>query len=457
VSSLLSFYIDATIIQSVKTTLSGGKLSVSDMRTFPREELADYLATCREKSCILCYNPADFLHDILHLPSAAIKFHDTLVAAEVGKIHPEIDSFTLFHRTVGETITEGMSYLKISTFSYPAPPLDEIIALFNRHKIIITRLYAAPYPLFRMVADSCADDSTLARIFIAALPGEKLFILSENNEPGFIRKIPSENTMLLPDDVMNLNMTMDYCFQSLRVKPAEAIMLNPGDAALPHGIQAKSFFPPTLAGIPPEIASQYLAPLAAALHYGGSPEDGDILPEEYVTYTRNRKIIATSAMVMLLLTLILGYLTYREWKNVAELRSKIDVVKARLEKSGEELSTYRKLDQQTTTKAHVIAYLNRSNDSSTPETALASLTLAKTEHCTISGVSLRSGEGFVEVSIKGDISSSGYRETQTFFEGAVQQVNRIPGYVVTSSTVDVKQKTFGIEARYSTPGGRQAL
>ena len=456
-SSVLSFYIDEKIVQSVKTTFSAGKMSVSDMKTFPYEELADNLATCREKSCIVCYNPAHFLHDVLYLPSAASKFHDGLVTAEVGKIHPETDSFTLFHRTVGETITEGMSYHKISAFIYAAPPLDEIIALFDRRKIIITRLYAAPYPLFRMVAAACADDPTQARIFIAALPGEKLFLLSENNEPGFIRKLPSENTMLLPDDIMNLNMTMDYCFQSLRVKPAEVIVLNPGDAALPHSIQGKSFSPPALAEIPSEIAAVYLAPLAAALHYGVSPEDGDILPKDYVTYTRNKKIIATSAMVIVLLTLILGCLTFSEWKKVAELRSKINAVKVRLEKSGEELSTYRKLDQQTTTKAHVIAYLNRSNDATDPETALASLTLAKTEHCVITGISLRSGEGFVEASIKGEITSSGYRETQTFFEGAVQQVNRIPGYVVTSSTVDVKQKTFGIEARYSAPGSRQAL
>ena len=130
VSGLLSFYSDGTIVQAVRTTFSGGTMSVSDSRTFPHEELADYLASCRESSCILSYNPASFVRDVLHLPSAARKFHDGLVAAEVRKNHPEVDSFTLFHRTVGETVNEGLPYHKITAFSYPDPSLSELIALF---------------------------------------------------------------------------------------------------------------------------------------------------------------------------------------------------------------------------------------------------------------------------------------------------------------------------------------
>ncbi len=426
------------------------------MRTFPYGELAANLASCREKSCILSYNPASFLHDVLYLPPAASKFLDVLVAAEVVKNHPGLDSFTLFHRTLGETTTDGAPYRKIAAFSYPDISLAEIMALFNRCKIVITHLYAAPYPIFRLAAAACVDDSTVTRIFIAALPGEKLFLLSENNELGFIRKLPSENRMLLPDDILNLNMTIDYCFQTLRLKPAEAIMLNPGDLALPLTVPIKSFSPLPLGGIPHQIVSEYLAPLAAALHHRDSPDEGNILPPEYVTYTRNKKIIALGTLAMILVTLIMGGLLFTEWEKIMLLRSRIDEVKARLGNSAKKLSDYRKLDQQTTKKAHILEYLNRSSDSTDPGAALASLTLAKGAEYAIKGVSLRSGAGFVEVGIKGDIAGSGFRETQSVYEEVVRQVNTIPGYVVASSTVDVKLKTFTIDARYSAAGGRPA-
>jgi hypothetical protein len=460
VSSVLSFYIDGTIVQAVRASVAGGKIAVSNVASFPCEDLVRYLATCRDKSCILCYNPAAFFHDIVYLPSAAGKFYDGMVRAEVRKNHDELSAFSLFHRTVGETTHEGALYKKIAAFSYPDAPLSEVISKFNRRGMDITRLYAAPYPLFRLAAACYGERGAGAHIFIAALPGEKLFLLSENNELAFLRKLPSDNTMLLPADVANLNMTIDYCFQSLRVRPTEAIMLNPRE--MPEettsllSVPFKSLSPLVLAGIPREIVSEYLAPLAAVLHFMESPDQCDILPSDYVTHKKNRKVIGSATVALVLLALLLGVGTVRERLRISELRFRSGLIKTALDHSGDPLAQYRKLDQDARKLEHVIDYLNRGSAAPNPEAALALLNLPKTAHYAIKAVSLQPGADSVGVLIEGGLNCTTFQESQATFEGLVVQLKNLPGYTVTSSSVDVTKKTFSIEARYGGVGHPKA-
>lgn len=455
-NNVLSFYLDGTIVQAVKTGISDGVVTVSDSRTFPHHELDGYLATCREKACILCCNPSLFHQDIVYLPPAAGRFYDNLVRSEVMKNHPDLTSFTLFYRTVGEATIDGALHNKIAAFSYADDSLSDFISLFSRRGKVISRLYAAPYPIFSLAVSACADDPARPRIFIASLPGEKLILLSENSDLEFIRKIPSEEGALLPADVQNINMTVDYCFQSLRVRPAEAVLLNSPQQgteastalALPH----RSVLPPALAGIAHDCVRDYLAPLAAALHYVESPADCDILPADYVAFTRNGKILAAATMVLVGLAMILAALALSERMALSDLKSGIAVLRSQIGKAGEELAAYKKVDEETRTLGQPIEYLNRINTSVNPGAALASLTLSGAKEYTIKGISLQKGEGFIGVRFEGEIVSSGYGETQAIYEGLMKQVGSIQGYSVTSGTIDIKQKTFSIEARYSGAG-----
>ncbi|MBI2353988.1 MAG: hypothetical protein HYV06_02975 [Deltaproteobacteria bacterium] len=440
-------------MQAVKADISDNGVTVNGAWTFNHEELDGYLAACRENTCIVCCNPSLFHQDIVHLPPAAGKFYDNLVRAEVLKSHPELTAFTLFYRTVAETTIDGVLYNKIAAFSYEDDSLSNFISMFSRHGKVISRLYAAPYPIFRLAASTCADDPARARIFIAPLSGEKLILLSENTELEFIRKIPSTDAALLPADSQNINMTVDYCFQSLRVRPSEAVILDPhGHAAepathltLPH----RSALPPALAGLPHDIVRDYLAPLAAALHYADSPADGDILPSDYVAFTRNKRLLAAATIVMITLALFLAGVILTERMALSDLKAGIAVSRTQLGKSGEEMAAFRKLDDETKALSRPIEYLNKFSTTVNHGTALASLTLAGSKEYSIRGLSLQKGEGFIGVRIEGDIASSSYGETQAIYEGVQERVRKIPGYSVTSGSVDVKQKTFSIEARYS--------
>jgi hypothetical protein len=293
-SNLLSFYLDDSTVQAVKLSVADGKVAaVHDARTFPHEELDAYLESCRAKTCILCCNPTFFYQNTFTFPPAASRFYENLIRAEVRKTHPELENFTFFYRTIGDATIDGVLFSKLAVFSYTDESISNYIAAFNRHGKIISNIYAAPYPIFNLAAVSCLDDPDGARLIIAAIPNEKLIFLSMNGEPGFIRRIPSANAALHAADTQNINMTIDYCFQSLRIRPAEALLLNLQESLTEPppqlGIVLRTASLPQFAALAPDLAETYIAPLAAALHHATVPAMCDITPAEYVSFTAGKK------------------------------------------------------------------------------------------------------------------------------------------------------------------------
>jgi len=453
-----SFYFDGSIFQAVKASLSGDALTIEDAQTFPQDQLDGYLSGCREKSFILCCNPLLFHQDIIHLPPAAARHYDKLVRTEVGKLHPELTSFTTWHSSVGQTTIDSKVHNKIAAFSYLDDSLAGVLGVFNRHGKVVSHLYAAPYSVFRLFASTCLDDAARARIFIASLPGEKLLLVAENNQLEFIRKIPSSGAELLASDIQGINMTLDYSLQTLRVRPVEAVRLDQSEASgqgFPLlSVPLESSRPPILASLPGQMVSDYLAPVAAALHYFQSPRDGDILPADYACFTRDRKILSRGTILMIALALALATGTATQWMVVSDLKSGISTLRSQLSGSRQEIAAYGRIDAELKS-FHLPQEIARANGPSLhPASALASLNLAGSREYALKGISLQQGTGFLGVHIEGIIDASGFGNIQAVFEGITDRLARSPGYAVTSSTLDIKQKTFSIQARYHGKGDK---
>ncbi|HEX9023476.1 MAG TPA: hypothetical protein VF799_06540 [Geobacteraceae bacterium] len=457
-SNVLSFYLDGTVVQAVRARITDSSVTVRDARTFSHDELEGYLAACPEKTCILSCNPSSFYQDIVYLPPAAAKFYDSLVRAELVKEHSDLTSFSFFHRTIGEATIDGALYNKIAAFSYADEMLSEYIAVFNRAGKTISHMYAAAYPIFRLASSACPPDSPQARIIIAALPGEKLILLSEKEEFEFIRKIPSAETALLAADTRDINMTIDYCFQTLRVKPAEALMFNPvetpEETSVALAIPCRSVCPLELSTVPHDVVRDYIAPLAAVLHNAESPGECDILPADYVSFKQNKKILVAGTMVLFALVLLLAGLAMTERMAIADQKSRIGALRVEMSGFGAEVASYRQLDEEIRGLDNPLAFLNKLNTAQNPESALAPLVFPRTANYSLKAITLKKGDGGITVHLEGTIAAGGLQETQAAFEGFMELMKKTPGYEVASGSVDVKQKTFSMEARYNGSGQR---
>jgi len=455
-SSVLSFYFDGTIVQALTVSTSGYQVAVSGSLTFSYDELDAYLSFSKEKNCILCCNCPAFFQDIIYLPPAVAKHYDTLVRAEVRKAHPELTSFAGFYRTINEVAIDGRLFNRIVVFSYPDESIAGFISAFNRHGKVISNIYSAPYSVFMLANAPHADDGGQSRIFIAPLPGEKVLLVSDKNELEFTRKLPTTEEFLSMEEVSNINMTLDYCQQSLRVNPVEVVMIDPSEREEEFSqfvtVPFRSAMLPRLSNLPDDTVREYLAPLAAALHHAESPKIGDIRPTAYISFSKNRKLLATASVVLFAAALLLaGYLLIR-LVLTSDLREGISKLRSDLNSENVEMANYRKLDAEVTLLKEQIDFINKHNSALDPTTALAMLSLPTSIKYSIRRVSIQAEGAFLNVQIEGDINASDFTEIQATFEWIVGVIGKIPGYLIQTSNVNIKQKSFNVQARYNGTG-----
>lgn len=457
-SRVFSFYYDGTIVQAVTVQSDGASLTLEDARTFPLAELPEFLSGCRSRSCIICSNPPLFYQNILHLPPAATRHYPTLIRNEIATLHPELTSFSMYYQIVGEVLIEAKAYRKVAVYCYPDDFLHDFITELNRSNIAVAGVYAAPLVLSRLAlsADDSADDRP--RLFIAPLPGEKQLLVCEQDGLEFVRKLPSTGSNLLLEDAANINMTLDYCFQTLRLQPAEAIMINrhhPAEET--SGFISAPFhtlFPPLLETLPDNTAMDYLAPLAAALHAVTEPRTGSIMPRDYVVYARHKRLLTIAILFLCLVAFLCGGLLVAELRSNGTLKSAVAAARSRLSGSARDLADFHKLDTEVTQLKQPLDVVNSHNAALNPATALAALQIPPAAAYLIKSVTVQKGDKSLTVQIDGIINASSFSDTQHAYEGLVAHVKGLPGYSITSSKVDVKQKGFSIVAGYNGTGGK---
>jgi hypothetical protein len=111
--------------------------------------------------------------------------------------------------------------------------------------------------------------------------------------------------------------------------------------------------------------------------------------------------------------------------------------------------TYRKLDDEVKALNKPLEILNKQRTSLHPAAALASLTLPSSQEYSVKSISVQDGAGFLTVQIDGIIDSNGFSNVQATFEWIIEQIGKIPGYAIVSSTLEIKLKSFKIQARYT--------
>ena len=116
------------------------------------------------------------------------------------------------------------------------------------------------------------------------------------------------------------------------------------------------------------------------------------------------------------------------------------------------MANYTKLDADVTSLKQHIDFINRYNTYLDPTTALALLTLPTSVKYSIKRVAVQNEESFLNVQIEGGITASDLKEIQSTYELIVEQLGKIPGYIISSSSVNAKLRTFNIQARYYGDG-----
>jgi hypothetical protein len=159
-------------------------------------------------------------------------------------------------------------------------------------------------------------------------------------------------------------------------------------------------------------------------------------------------MLTAVSRVMFTLALLLAGYALTEGLIMADIKSDIRGLKTQLSSAGDELAAYRKLEDEVKILNQRLK-LARNHD---PAKSLAALTLPVSPEYAIKSIAVHYGEGSQSFRIEGNIHTEGLSASQIIYETVVAEISRIPGYAVTSSNLDIKQKSFTIQASYRDDG-----
>lgn len=439
------------MVQVVVASCRPGSVQVERTYRFSAQEFEEFLATDTATSYVVSVDCEELFQEIIQIPPADSKFVERLVQGAMRRLHPELPDYSCTYEIVGDLFSEGKPFRKVACFLYAASDLAPLIALFSRYRKRISRLYSTAFTLAQLAGNSSA--ATTEPIFcIDGSAGSKVIFLLENNRLAFVRHIKSGGAGLDESDVQNINMTIEHCCQTLRVKPRVALFLGPEELLRGHGadislpVQAAADVPAVKAD--PGILWEYAQPVAALLCRADSHR-GDILPRGYRqqalaadTFRFGTYLLAGLCLLVLAVAAVKAY-------SLAELQQKIASRRGALTGFEQTMAAYSRVNAEFAAAAPLIAAVNSAAAQAHQHKPFLALDCLATPGIHPTSIALRQqNRTALVIDVKGELTSAGYAEMQLDYEHLVARVKADGVLQMVAGKMDPVARVFSLELLY---------
>ncbi len=438
------------VTKVVRATREHGILTVKDTLCLAEGELGAFLQNEKtDKFTVVC-NFTQFYQDTLFLPPVDRKFLDSLVQAEIKKKYPDLQGFSYSYRIIGDSHHEGKPYKKIACFVFKEEEVSAITDRFTACNKSVKHLYNSADVLARFVKcyeNMCGE--TLLCIADSAV--QKTIFVLENEELCFVRHIPSSGEGFTDLETQNINMTVDYCFQSLRIRPTRAVLLDRSSsveaAQLKLMAPIAGLMPPPHVRAPEETIWEYAAPIAA-LANPPEGETGDLLPPAYRSHCMQMTSLRYGTVVLILLS-ILGMAGIAEkYINVLRLNETIQGLRTKLEGMDAVARAYDRVNNEISAAMPEITYLNTMNASPGVQQALMTLDCLRVRDVQVKSIVLKRQEESIRMEIKAEIAAGSFVGMQSTLEQLVTALEKHKGAKTVSRKLEPNDRTCLIEVDY---------
>lgn len=230
-SQTVSIHFGADRIFVVRACRHRQHIQILQTQSFADEEFDEFLTRDRCRSYIVCVDFDELIQETVHVPPADKKLFPKLMQASIRKMHPGIADHPLMYEVVEDILEDGKVWKKVACFVYSKEEIEKILARFINKNKKVSGLYSNAFALSRMVQakQEITEDAVLC---INAVAREKTIFLLKNKSMLLVRHIKTDEPGMDDAAIHNINMTVDYCLQSLRIRPTKLIILGRDKNAL---------------------------------------------------------------------------------------------------------------------------------------------------------------------------------------------------------------------------------
>ncbi len=446
-ASVTAISFESNGIRIISGNTAGGAFTPRQALTVTEQELEAFLASDSSNSYLVAISPEDAIYETVSIPPTDPKLTPVLARNEVARNHPELKSFSCAVKVIGDIPVEGRTIRKVACCLVPQSDIQPVLELFVRHNKVVNTMVAAPSalsPLLETFEDG--GNGTLLCAFDGG--NSKTLFLREEGAVVFARSVSSNEFGWDLIDRQNVTMTLDYCFQSLRMRPSKVITLNSAGEEDPDAP------PPRLVPLPqpdfvaanPQLLQQYMIPLALAAIE--QPATNSLLPQEYIEQIAQQTLLRRAMTGFLAGTLVLAvliglrYMTiHAELNNIAAMKRQ-ETNLASVYRDHQEAQAQRNTDQPLITAMNSIL--------SPPDIPrfLVAFGAVRTSGVGITSINATRDKESLTLQLAGTTSGSSYAASQLQFETFLESLKQMSGINITARQMDLTNKTFTIGATY---------
>jgi len=439
------------LVKVVYASEDKGKFVVRKTIALKDEEFDHFLKTNKMTNISVVYPFRKFYSDIIPAPPVKKNYLETIIDTEIRKRFPELNQFSLFYTVLADKSTEEKGLREVFFFAVDNREIDHIIDRFDRYGKTVKFIYPDILPLshFAQSHDATAHKTVLC---LLASNKDKSLFLVKNGQVRFIRITPSGGTDIKDTDIDNINMTVSYCQQQLRLNPERLILMNSaikedkGSTVIPV-VRITSH---DSVMIREEAFQDFIVPLSAII-FGNILKNDNLLPKKYKVLYMQRYAVAYSILFFLLFSLIgLSYFMIN-LSDISSLREKIESLRKELVGTESVVAGYDKNSAQLQQILPLINLINDARSGPDVEKALSSLNFLPIETIDIQTILLNSKKDSLQIQLSGNIHANNLGNMHHTFQKLLNSFNKDAGMVVLSRDLDLKNGQFQIEIENKKP------
>ncbi|MGE0157173.1 MAG: hypothetical protein AB7T17_09115 [Geobacter sp.] len=439
----VSFDADEIRVVTGRRTRSGFIVERSLQLT--SDQLDAFLQHDRAQEYLVAVNPENAQFETITIPPVETKLEATLIKTEAARLHPELLPFSCSWRVIGDLPQEGRTVRKVACCLVPHQSIEPVLKTFTRHGKPISRLVAAPVALAALVRSV----ANLAEPLLCAHDAgtSKLLFLLEDGAVTFSRTISSQEPGWDLFDRQNVAMTADYCFQSLRVRPARVLVLNPASEldqdGPPPRLEALQLPESLQSGLAPEIMQQYQVPFMLAAW--PLPATTNLLPDSYRSARLQQTVLQRSGQLFAAASIVLALLIIQQLFVLRTVTAAINELQRQQTGLSEVFQAHRSAvseRDQALPVLSVISGLQAAPDIPGTMVAIDSLRVPQTS---INTLVARRDQESLSLQLSGTVTATSFAATQERFEALQSALQQIKGITPGPYQLDLKTQAFTIE------------
>jgi hypothetical protein len=439
-------------VKVVYAEIRHGNVSIEKALTFSNVEFDHYLETTKDDEFILVTDFQSIHQDVISVPPAQEKkYLRALIELEIKKRVPELSDFSFFYEELRDVQKEGKRSKDIFFFAIAGEDLAAVLNRFSKHDKTVTFLCPNVLPLAHFLQIEGGEEGQPV-LGVVDLGTSKTMFLMTDKKLNFVRVTQSEQRGIGKLDIENINMTIAYCRQVLRLNPSRIVFSNNEnitDTDTAPVVPVVSAQYPHAAVSLKDIVTEHVVPIAALVH-AKELRGSTLIPLVYRGINIQRRIMVYAIVIFLFLSMVgIGYIG-AEVTNSILTKGEIKRIRLDIAERQSVIDEYEKVSGELQRLMTLMNFMNAANMSVDMQKVLQSLQVFSSRTVNVKTINIKDEKDNLLLQVEGNIPFRSYKELQSNFENTIEAVRKTNELEIVERSLDLKTGSFRVDLRWKT-------